>query len=71
VGESTGEENAKLYIRGVTEGRSGSFLEASRLLDVLDVFGEDSMRTYLMGIIEGEGDAAENEEYGDYGNDKG
>ncbi len=29
------------------------------------------MRTYLMGIIEGEGDAAENEEYGDYGNDKG
>ena len=32
--------------------------------DVLDrsVFGEDGMRSYLMGIIEGEEDAAEDEE---------
>jgi hypothetical protein len=46
----------------VNEGGSGELLDASELLDILDVFGEDGLRLYLMGIIEGEEDAAENEE---------
>jgi hypothetical protein len=62
MGEPTGDENANLYTRGVNEGRSGDLLEASDLLDILDVFGEDGMRSYLMGVIEGEEDAAEDEE---------
>src|ERR687889_775530 len=62
MGESTGEENANLYMRGVNEGRSGELLEATELLDILEVFGEDGMRSYLMGIIESEEDAAEDEE---------
>jgi hypothetical protein len=62
MGESSGDENANLYMRGVNEGRSSQLLEASDLLDVLEVFGEDGMRSYLMGIIEGEEDAAEDEE---------
>jgi hypothetical protein len=49
MGESTGEENSNLYIRGVNEGRSGELLEASDMLDILEVFGEDGMRSYLMG----------------------
>ena len=62
MGESTGEENSNLYVRGVNEGRSGELLEASGLLDIFEVFGEDGMRSYLMGVIEGEEDAAEDEE---------
>ena len=62
MGESTGDENSNLYIRSVNEGRSGELLEASDLLDLLEVFGEDGMRSYLTGIIEGEEDAAEDEE---------
>ena len=62
MGESTGDENANLYMRGVNEARSGELLEASELLDILEVFGEDGMRSYLGGIIEGEEDAAEDEE---------
>ena len=62
MGESTGDENADLYIRGVNEGRSGALLEASELLDILEVFGEDGMRSYLVGFLEGEEDAAEDEE---------
>ena len=61
MGESSGEENANLYMRGVNEGRSGELLKASELLDILEVFGEDGMRSYLMGIIEGQEDAAEDE----------
>jgi hypothetical protein len=61
MGESTGEENTNLYIRGVNEGRSGDLLEASELLDILDVFGEDGIRSHLIGVIEGEADAAEDE----------
>ena len=56
IGETTGDENANLYMRGVNEGRSGDLLEASDLLDILDVFGEDGMRSYLMGVIEGKAD---------------
>ena len=62
MGESTGDENANLYIRGVNEGLSGDLLEASDLLDILEVFGEDGMRSYLVGFLEGEEDAAEDEE---------
>jgi hypothetical protein len=29
--------------------------------DILDVFGEDGLRVYLMGVIEGEEDAKEDE----------
>ncbi len=61
MGESTGDENANLYMRGVNGGRNGDLLEASDLLDILDVFGEDGLRSYLMGVIEGEEDAAEEE----------
>ena len=61
MGESTGEENANLCLRGVSEGRSGAILDASGLLDVLDVLGEDGLRCYLMGVIEGEEDAADDE----------
>jgi len=62
MGESTGDENANLYMRGVNEGRSGELLEASDLLEILEVFGEDGMRSYLMGVVEGEDDAADEED---------
>jgi hypothetical protein len=62
MGESTGDENANLYLRGVNEGYSGDLLEASELLEILEVFGEDGLRSYLVGIIEGQEDAAEDEE---------
>jgi hypothetical protein len=62
MGESTGEENANLYMRGVNEGRSGDLLEASELLEILEVFGEDGLRSYLVGILEGQEDDAEDEE---------
>jgi hypothetical protein len=62
MGDPTGEENANLYMRGVNEGRSGELLEASDLLEILEVFGEEGIRSYLMGVIEGEADAAEDEE---------
>jgi hypothetical protein len=51
MGESTGEENSNLYMRGVNEGRSGELLEASDLLDILEVFGEDGMSFYHMEVI--------------------
>ena len=62
MGESSGDENANLYMRGVNEGRSGDLLEASELLEILEVFGEDGLRSYLVGIVEGQEDAAEDEE---------
>jgi hypothetical protein len=61
MGDSIGDENANLYIRGVNEGYSSDLLKASDLLDLLEVFGEDGMRSYLMGVIEGQVDAAEDE----------
>ena len=51
MGESTADENSNLYIRGVNESRSGELLEASDLLDILEVFGEDGMRFYHMEAI--------------------
>jgi hypothetical protein len=62
MGESSGDENANLYMRGVNEGRSGDLLEASELLEILEVFGEDGLPSYLVGIVEGQEDAAEDEE---------
>ncbi len=58
---STGDEHANLYMRGVNEGYEGKLLEAQDLLDILDVFGEDGLRVYLVGVLEGEEDAAEDE----------
>jgi hypothetical protein len=65
MGESTGEENSNLYMRSVNEGRSGELLEASDLLDILEVFGGEGMRSYLMGLIEGQEDASEDEQDGE------
>ena len=59
MGDSTGDENSNLYMRGVNEGRNGDLLEASELLDILEVFGEDGVRSYLVGVLEGQADAAE------------
>jgi len=65
MGESTGDENANLYMRGVNEGLSGDLLEASDLLDILEVFGEEGIRSYLMGVIEGQEEAAEDDQDGE------
>lgn len=59
--ESSGEELSNLYMRGVKEGYEGAPLEAQTLLDILDLFGEDGVRMYLVGILEGDEDAAEDE----------
>ena len=61
VGESAGKEIANLYTRGVNQGYEGHPLEAQYLLDLLDVFGEAGVRMYLVGILEGEEDAQEEE----------
>jgi hypothetical protein len=59
------EEHANLYMRGVNEGASGAELGAQEVLDVLDVFGEDGAKMYLIGFLEGIEDrkVAELEEY--------
>jgi hypothetical protein len=62
VAESTGEENANLYERSVNEGSRGELLDASELLELLDVFGEDGARSYLVGYLEGVDDAMEEED---------
>ena len=49
VPESSGEENVNLYTRGVSEALQGEVLETSGLLEILDVFGEDGLRSYLVG----------------------
>ncbi len=58
-GGSGGEENANLYVRGVDEGRRGERPDPSALIELLDVFGEDGPRSYLMGFGEGRKDARE------------
>jgi len=50
---TAGEEHANLHMRGVNEGASGAELEAQEILDVLEVFGEDGVRMYLVGFLEG------------------
>jgi hypothetical protein len=53
------EELSNLYMRGVKEGYEGELIgrQAEAMRDILDVFGEDGLRVYLMGVIEGEEDA--------------
>jgi hypothetical protein len=53
---------ANLYKRGVDEGRRGELIDASELLELLDVFGEDGVRSYLVGYLEGVDDAMEEED---------
>jgi hypothetical protein len=57
------KELANLYVRGVQEGYDGELIgsQAEAMRDILDVFGEDGLRAYLMGVIEGEEDAKEDE----------
>jgi hypothetical protein len=64
-GTSSGEENANLYMRGVNEGRAGEFLDGEELLAILDVFGEDGLRSYIVGHLEGIADAMEYLDEGD------
>jgi hypothetical protein len=56
-------ELANLYALGVQEGYDGELFshQAEAMRDILDVFGEDGLRVYLMGVIEGEEDAIEDE----------
>ena len=49
VVESTGEENANLYKRGVNEGSRGGSLDASELLELLDVFRRGGVDGGLLG----------------------
>ena len=58
---TSGEEHANLYMRGVNEAASGMELDALEVLDVLDAFGEDGVRWYLSGILEGIEDRVEQE----------
>jgi hypothetical protein len=64
---SSSEENANLYVRGVNEGRAGEVLDGEELLAILDVFGEDGLRAYIVGHLEGVADAMEDLEEGDDG----
>ena len=64
-GTSSGDENANLYMRGVNEGRAGEFLDGEELLAILDVFGEDGLRSYILGHLEGIADAMEYLDEGD------
>jgi hypothetical protein len=60
-GFSSGGENANLYARGVREGLAGKPLDGRVLLEILDVFGEDGLRAYILGHTDGSDDAdAEN-----------
>jgi hypothetical protein len=52
-------EHANLYVGGVEEGRRGEQPDPSELIELLDVFGEDGLRSYLMGFVEGREDARE------------
>jgi hypothetical protein len=60
-GKSSGEENANLYTRGVNEAHAGEILDGGALLEVLDVFGEEGVRSYLLGYVEGIVDVMEDE----------
>jgi hypothetical protein len=58
-GSSSRQENANLYARGVTEVIAGKPLEGEALLEILDVFGEDGLRAYILGYVEDSDDAEE------------
>jgi hypothetical protein len=46
-------------MRGVNGGRAGELLDGKELLAILDVFGEDGLRSYVLGHLEGIADATE------------
>ena len=58
-GTSGGEENANLYMGGVSEGHAGEFFDGEALLAILDVFGEDGLRAHIVRHLEGMDDAME------------
>ena len=58
---TAGDELANLHMRGVNEATSGAELDAQEVLDVLEVFGEDGVRMYLVGFLEGIEDRIEEE----------
>jgi hypothetical protein len=60
-GRSSGEENANLYTRGVNEAHAGEILDGKELLEILDIFGEDGVRSYLLGYVEGTADIMDDE----------
>jgi hypothetical protein len=60
-GRSNGKENANLYTQGSNEARAGEILDGGALLEVLNVFGEDGVRSYLLGYVEGIVDIMEDE----------
>lgn len=57
----SGEEYKNLYLRGVNEALDYAELEAEEIIAVLDVFGEDGLRWYMIGVIEGIEDREERE----------
>ena len=61
-GSSSGQENANLYLRGANEGRAGEHLDDMKVLEILEVFGIDGLRSYIVGHMEGLSDAANEEE---------
>jgi len=61
MSEPTSKEYANLYLRGVNEASSGAELEAQDVLDVLEVFGADGIRWYLIGHLESIEDREESE----------
>jgi hypothetical protein len=58
---TAGEEHANLYMRGVNEAARGAELDAQEILDVLEGFGENGVRMYLVGFLEGIEDRTEEE----------
>ena len=46
----------------VKEGRAGDVFDGTELLEILDVFGEDGLRSYIVVHLEGIDDAMEDEE---------
>jgi len=53
MGRGENKEYANLYMRGFNEAVSGAELDGREVLDVLGVFGEDDVRWYLIGFLEG------------------
>jgi hypothetical protein len=46
---------------GQTKPARASILDGGALLEILDVFGEDGVRSYLLGYVEGIVDIMEDE----------
>ncbi len=50
---------------GLPRRTAGAFLGGEELLAILDVFGEDGLRSYILGHLEGIADAMEDREEAD------